>query len=586
MIYRIVFILTFFTVLFGCSDSKQDKRLSHIADIVSESPEEALSFLDSIEYNSLSYANQQLFDLLRIKAEDKAYIKHTSDSIILRVINYYATHDKDKYYTEALYYGGRIYRDMGDSPTALKYFHLALDNFAEREEDNNLKARILSQTGRLLTGISLYDEAIPYIEESIKICEINKDTVNLVYELQLLGGTYLRAKKYRLAEHYFNKAIEMSSSLPVSFNAKSRMYLADVKYQTGQLDSALALIRNTPDLVKPIARNSALAAASEIYLENELLDSAYMYAHELLNSPDSTNKRTAYQVMTSPKFKKFIPLDTLYQYISEYRELLENYHDDNKIQLAINQQNFYNYQQYVIKQKETEAYNTTLLKWIFGISSLCLILGMAVLYYKNKVNKTLVELHLALENIDILKENISEVNQNLTTTEYIHKPELVNNVQESLTTYDSKDTSFLTTKSERELRDKLRNELLSLYNSNKAIKLNKDILESEAYKKLQELIKQKQILSYEDPLWDELEYVVIKSSPKFKDNLQLLTQSRLTTIDLHTALLIKCHILPSQMAILLSKSKGAIVSRRETLCFKIFGEKLGTKVIDGIIRLL
>lgn len=581
MIYRIVFILTLFSVLFGCSDSKQDKRLSHIADIVSESPKEALSFLNSIEYSSLSYANQQLYDLLRIKAEDKAYIKHTSDSIILRVINYYATHDKDKLYTEALYYGGRTYRDIGDSPNALKYFHLALDNLTEREEDNNLKARILSQTGRLLTGISLYDEAIPYIEESIKICELNKDTVNIVYELQLLGGTYLRAKKYRLAEHYFNKAIEMSSSLPVSFNAKSRMYLADVKYQTGQLDSALALIRNTSDLVKPIARNSALATASEIYLENELLDSAYMYAHELLNSPDSTNKRTAYQVMTSPKFKKFIPLDTLYQYISEYRELLENYHDDNKIQLAINQQNFYNYQQYVIKQKETEAYNTTLLKWIFGISSLCLILGMAVLYYKNKVNKTLVELHLALENIDILKENISEVNQNLTTTEYI-----VNNVQESLTTYDSKDTSFLTTKSERELRDKLRNELLSLYNSNKAIKLNKDILESEAYKKLQELIKQKQILSYEDPLWDELEYVVIKSSPKFKDNLQLLTQSRLTTIDLHTALLIKCHILPSQMAILLSKSKGAIVSRRETLCFKIFGEKLGTKVIDGIIRLL
>lgn len=585
MIYRIVFILTFFTVLFGCSDSKQDKRLSHIADIVSESPEEALSFLDSIEYNSLSYANQQLFDLLRIKAEDKAYIKHTSDSIILRVINYYATHDKDKYYTEALYYGGRIYRDMGDSPTALKYFHLALDNFAEREEDNNLKARILSQTGRLLTGISLYDEAIPYIEESIKICELNKDTVNIVYELQLLGGTYIRAKKYRLAEHYFNKAIEMSSNLPVSFNAKSRMYLADIKYQVGALDSALSLIRNTPDLVKPIVHNRALATASEIYLENELLDSAYMYAHELLIRPDSTHKEIAYQTLISPKLKNFIPLDTLYQYISEYRELLENYHDDNKIQLAINQQNFYNYQQYVIKQKETEAYNTTLLKWIFGISSLCLILGMAVLYYKNKVNKTLVELHLALKSIDTLKGNISKTYQNPTTTE-INRPEVVNNNPNSLTTDDSENTSFLTTKSERELRDKLRNELLSLYNSNKDITINKDISESEAYKKLQELIKQKQILSYDDPLWDELEYVVIKSSPKFKDNLQLLTQSRLTTIDLHTALLIKCHILPSQMAVLLSKSKGAIVSRRESLCIKIFGEKLGTTVIDGIIRLL
>ena len=583
--YRIAIILFSLLLFFSCSDNKIDERLVHINEIIPESPEEALSHLDSINYKDLSEANQYFYDLVKIKAEDKAYIKHTSDSIILRVISYYATHDKDKLYTEALYYGGRIYRDMGDSPNALKYFHLALDNLTERKADNNLKARILSQTGRLLTGISLYDEAIPYIEESIKICELNKDTVNIVYELQLLGGTYLRAKKYRLAEHYFNNAIEMSSNLPVSFNAKAKMYLADVKYQTGQLDSALVLIRNTPDLVKPIARNSALAAASEIYLENELLDSAYMYAHELLNSSDSTNKRTAYQVMTSPKLKKLIPLDTLYQYISEYRELLENYHDDNKIQLAINQQNFYNYQQYVIKQKEAEAYNSTLLKWIFGISSLCLILGMAVFYYKNKVNKTLVELHLALESIDILNENISQTNINSTTTEG-NIPESVNDAPESTIKDDSEDTSFLTTKSEKELRDKLRNKLLSLYNSNKAAKLSEDVIESEAYKKLQELIKQKQILSYEDPFWDELEYVVIKSSPQFKENLKLLTQSRLTTIDLHTALLIKCHILPSQMAVLLSKSKGAIVSRRESLCVKIFGEQKGTKVIDGIIRLL
>lgn len=582
---RISIILTSLLLFFSCSRNKLDERLVHINEIVSESPTEALSHLDSISYKDLSEANQYFYDLLTIKAEDKAYITHTSDSIILRVISYYATHDKDKFYPEALYYGGRIYRDMGDSPTALKYFHLALDNLSEKKENNNLRARILSQTGRLLTGISLYDEAIPHIEKSIKICELNKDTANLVYELQLLGGTYLRAKKYRLAEHYFNKAMEMSSNLPVSFKAKSKMYLADVKYQVGQLDSALILIRNTPDLVKPIARNSALAIASEIYLEKELLDSAYMYAHELLNSSDSTNKRTAYQVMTSPKLKKLIPLDTLYQYISEYRDLLENYHDGNKIQLAINQQNFYNYQQYVNKQKEAEASNSTLLKWIFGTSSLCLILGIAVLYYKNKVNKTLVELHLALESIDILNENISQTNINSTTTE-VNILESVNDTPESTIKDDSEDTSFLTTKSEKELRDKLRNKLLSLYNSNKTAMISEDIIESEAYKKLQKLIKQKQILSYEDPFWDELEYVVIKSSPQFKENLKLLTQSRLTTIDLHTALLIKCHILPSQMAVLLSKSKGAIVSRRESLCVKIFGEQKGTKVIDGIIRLL
>jgi hypothetical protein len=40
------------------------------------------------------------------------------------------------------------------------------------------------------------------------------------------------------------------------------------------------------------------------------------------------------------------------------------------------------------------------------------------------------------------------------------------------------------------------------------------------------------------------------------------------------------------MTNLLNRSKGAIVSRRESLCFRVFDEKLGTKVIDGIVRLL
>ena len=74
--------------------------------------------------------------------------------------------------------------------------------------------------------------------------------------------------------------------------------------------------------------------------------------------------------------------------------------------------------------------------------------------------------------------------------------------------------------------------------------------------------------------------------PDFKANLRLLTQSRLTSLDLHTALLIKCHFTPTQMSVLLGRSKGTIVSRRETLSLKIFDEKIGTKVIDGIIRLL
>lgn len=116
--------------------------------------------------------------------------------------------------------------------------------------------------------------------------------------------------------------------------------------------------------------------------------------------------------------------------------------------------------------------------------------------------------------------------------------------------------------------------------------LSKTILDSDVYNKLLEYIKDEKIISHDDIFWEELEETIIKSSPDFKNNLQLLVQSHLTTIDYHTALLIKCHIQPSQMATLLGRTRSAIVSRRATLSIKIFGEKIGTKVIDHIIRLL
>ena len=209
---RILIGLAICLLMSGCSKTEHDARLKEIAEIVSDSPQEALLRLDSIDCQTLSESDRHYYDLLTIKAKDKAYIQHTSDSLILDVISYYENNPQSSLYAEALYYGGRVYSDIGDAPTALQYFHKALDNIPEGSQSLNLKARVLSQTGGLLQDISLYDEAIPYIEKSLKICELNKDTTNIVYELQLLGGTYLRARKYRLAEYYFNRAIEMSSN--------------------------------------------------------------------------------------------------------------------------------------------------------------------------------------------------------------------------------------------------------------------------------------------------------------------------------------------------------------------------------------
>lgn len=419
----------------------------------------------------------------------------------------------------------------------------------------------------MLQDISLYDEAIPYIEKSLKICELNKDTTNIVYELQLLGGTYLRARKYRLAEYYFNRAIEMSSNLPISFKAKSKMYLADVKYQVGQLDSALILIRNTPDLVNPIARNRALSTASDIYLAKGLLDSAYIYAHELINSPDSNNKVIGYQNLLLPELQKFIPLDTIYQYIDEYRGLLENYYDSNESQLAMNQHNFYNYQLHEREKQSAQQEKDKFLGWLYIISIVAVILVITVLALNINRKKQQLRLHEALDNVSELK---SSLNNNSSADSSESQPKDI-----------AKET---TTES---LRNRLRSELLGIYNKDKRqVEIPSAILKSEAYKELQSYVASGKIIPLDSQLWEQVESAVIESSPNFKYNLQLLTGGNLSSQDYRMALLIKCGITPTQMISLLGRTKGTVSYRREALCYKVFDQKLGSKVIDGIIRLL
>ena len=447
MVYRAVIFVVSVFLLLGCSGGRHDARLEHVAGIVADSPREALSCLDSIDYNGLSTRDRHYHDFLSLKARDKAYVIHGSDSLILDLLDYYSS-DKGMY-TEVLYYGGRVYSDLGDYPTALQYFYTALDNLPQEDRNLNLKGNILSQTGRLLNSLRLYNEAIPYIKKTIKINRQLKDSVNEVYNLQLLGGIYLRDHDYQNAERCFRSALAKSGNMPVSHKAKSLMYIAGIKYKTGQIDSALMYIRNTPDLVKPVARNSALACAADIYYKAGKKDSAYLYAHELIKSPDNTNKQTGYDIILSPDLRHLSSPVSINGYITDYVSLLESSFNENENQLALNQQSFHNYRIHERERQKTEKSNVALRQWLLGSSILVLLLGIVILFLKNRDANNRLKLHAALENVERLKQSLKIEKEN---AEKDKSPVDVVPVEKKLTT--------------SELRDKLKKELFDLYNSN------------------------------------------------------------------------------------------------------------------------
>ena len=91
------------------------------------------------------------YDLLQVKAHDKAFIPHTSDSLMKLVLEYYQNHGSVNERLEAMYYIGSVYRDLHDSPRALKWY-LEATKYGEEhitEVDSTILRNVYAQLGAI-----------------------------------------------------------------------------------------------------------------------------------------------------------------------------------------------------------------------------------------------------------------------------------------------------------------------------------------------------------------------------------------------------------------------------------------------------
>ncbi len=394
MMFRLGTIIASILFLLACCTHRTtDGRLVRIAAEVSASPNEALAALDSIDTRSLPDADRHFYDLLTIKARDKAYITHESDSLILSVVKYYSTNSNDTVYPEALYYGGRVYSDLGDYPTALDYFQKALNQIdGSEQEHTDLKGCVLSQTARLLNSLRLYSQAVPYLTKALAIDSVKCDTFNLAYDNELLGAIYLHQGDGTTAEKYFRQASRWASYLKPRDMAHMQMYMAATKLLQKDIDSALILIRVVPSNVRPIHQNLAYAYASDIYLAAGVKDSAYFYADKLIHSSRKNNRKNGYRNLFSDKLFNLIPTDSLPVFTKDYFLTMEAYYNSHENEHAILQNTFYNYR---IHQRERQNAERRAIEFSYYIGILILIVLVSViviLFLKYRKKKLLAEL--------------------------------------------------------------------------------------------------------------------------------------------------------------------------------------------------
>lgn len=204
-------------LLASCGADRDSVRLLQQADSLLNVRPDSMKAVLGTWVDSIGHCPERVrmyYNLLRVKADDKVYVTHTSDSLILSIVRYYREQRDKTHLPEALYYAGRTYSDLKDAPRALEYYQRAID-VMEREEltDYNLLSRIYSQMGTLFFYQELYDELPGVLRKAYQCDLILKDSANLVFDLRDIGRSFAVRERQDSADWYYRRAIAMAQQI-------------------------------------------------------------------------------------------------------------------------------------------------------------------------------------------------------------------------------------------------------------------------------------------------------------------------------------------------------------------------------------
>ena len=112
----------------GCSGDGYSPTLRAIDSLMTDHPDSALTLLNCMkaEADGWSRSQRMRYHLLTMKAQNKAYVDFTSDSLAKEVVEYYDNHGNANDRMTAHYLLGCVYRDLGESPEALQSYYDAI----------------------------------------------------------------------------------------------------------------------------------------------------------------------------------------------------------------------------------------------------------------------------------------------------------------------------------------------------------------------------------------------------------------------------------------------------------------------------
>ncbi|MBD5324096.1 MAG: hypothetical protein HDS02_04570 [Bacteroides sp.] len=616
----------------GCrSGSDSNASIFTRADSLIEhkQPGAALSLLQTMGCESLSGSDRALHALLTVKATDKAFTPHTSDSAISIALSHFRANGPTLRRAEAAYYHGRVLSDLCNYAAALDAYDNALNTLSPDTTRRALRLRshILSQNAQLLEDLRLYSEAIPFYRAAAEASLALGDTTDAFLDIDQIVFDLIQLDSIASAETLLANALRLHPALTPNHHANLEITRRYIHLKKGEHDKAAAGIDTVLASREPRFRNFGLMTAIDAYQGLGLRDSADFYANILINQEFENNKTTAYATLLRNNLDRLGDHKTLLLF-NAFDSLTDLQANTFRKAPQIVGTEFLKYR---MEQKETVRLLRQKHTLIFAITGAFLLMLMLIalllslrarnirrrldferkqkefadkemlleqsnssLHEKNGLLSTHNKL-LSKEIAQLAESNASlcERNENLMleytslterhtllTEQYIRLSQLNHRLSEINSDLEARTLIKPNFDESREklVEDILRNYCLLSEKSLSGVQVDISISGCELCKR----ISNRTTLPRHDKTWNELETLLQNKAPGFMDTISRLYSG--SNIDyLHIIMLIRVGFKTTKIAELLSKASNTISTHKTAICNEMFMGKVTVKELNSVI---
>ena len=302
---NLLYILLFLTSLLftSCSDKKPyPEAMQQAESCIIAHPDSAAFYLSTLAstIKDEPKETQMYYALLTTKAKDKQYMTHTCDSLMKVVTHFYENYGDANKLMESYYYLASVYRDMKDTPRAIKALQHSADA-GENSKRYDLLGQIYENMGVLLAYQSLYDEAMVAAKKSYVYFEKDNYTLGVAFTLRDMARMYNEKNQQDSAIYFYSKALEkvkltnnalVTNSFRCEFGA---FYIEHNNLNLGkQFLSKVANIYKHP---------TALYGFGIIYQNTHQDDSAKYYFNMAIRQNNIYMKRKSYKALSEIEAK-------------------------------------------------------------------------------------------------------------------------------------------------------------------------------------------------------------------------------------------------------------------------------------------